>query len=81
MAVQGGRKFHEQFPTKEEVLFDDEDNHVEEGNICEHKIIFEYIRDNIIGKHLLFNGPFGKRKGLCNLSFLYGNCYHQGYPT
>lgn len=61
MTEQGGRKFYEQFPQNDEVV---DTNETSEDRDGESQSIFKFIAENVIGKDLLFNGPFGKRKGM-----------------
>ena len=67
MAEQGGRKFHEQFPTNQTGEDENEENNSNNNlttttSTTDNGNIFKFIQDNVIGKDLLFNGPFGKRR-------------------
>lgn len=56
----------EDYPTRGKLLFSSGTKRVEDTGR-----IFKYIDDNIIGKGLVFLGPFGRRK--CKLLMYYIN--------
>ena len=54
------RKFHARFPvdaSKHEICESEANKQPEDNSL------FGFIRSNVIGKDLLFNGPYGVRKG------------------